>query len=106
MFLTSKNRLAEGRFGTMFKKLPAFAPSDDLLTSLAETMVEDQTAADDIPLTPAHACSRGSRSSGSSSTTTSRSTKRRLISSRRIRMPLPTSGRRATTSIRSTAWVR
>ena len=43
MYLTSKNRLAEGRFGTMFKQLPAFAPSDDLLTSLAQTMVEDQT---------------------------------------------------------------
>ena len=33
MYLTSKNRLAEGRFGAMFKKLPAFAPRDDLLTA-------------------------------------------------------------------------
>jgi hypothetical protein len=40
MYLTSKNRLAEGRFGSMFKRLPPFAPRDDLLTSLAETMVE------------------------------------------------------------------
>jgi hypothetical protein len=40
MFLTTKDRLAEGRFGAMFKKLPAFAPSDDLLTGLAQTMVE------------------------------------------------------------------
>ena len=40
MYLTSKNRLAEGRFGTMFKQLPAFAPSDELLTNLAKTMVE------------------------------------------------------------------
>ena len=47
MYLTSKNRLAEGRFGAMFKKLPAFAPSDDLLTNLAKTMVEDQTVPDD-----------------------------------------------------------
>jgi hypothetical protein len=47
MYLTSKNRLAEGRFGTMFKKLPAFAPSDELLTDLAQTMVEDQTIPDD-----------------------------------------------------------
>ena len=31
MYLTSKDRLAEGRFGRMFKKLPAFAPRDDLL---------------------------------------------------------------------------
>jgi hypothetical protein len=46
MYLTSKNRLAEGRFGTMFKQLPAFAPSDDLLTNLAKTMVEDQTVPD------------------------------------------------------------
>jgi hypothetical protein len=46
MFLTSKNRLAEGRFGTMFKQLPAFAPSDELLTNLAKTMVEDQTVPD------------------------------------------------------------
>jgi Animal haem peroxidase len=43
MFLTSKNRLAEGRFGTMFKRLPAYAPSDDLLTGLAQTMVEPTT---------------------------------------------------------------
>ena len=47
MFLTSKDRLAEGRFGSMFKKLPAFAPRDDLLTGLASTMVEDQTIPDD-----------------------------------------------------------
>ena len=46
MYLTSKNRLAEGRFGTMFKQLPAFAPSDELLTNLAQTMVEDQTVPD------------------------------------------------------------
>jgi hypothetical protein len=46
MYLTSKNRLAEGRFGTMFKQLPAFAPPDELLTSLAKTMVEDQTVPD------------------------------------------------------------
>jgi hypothetical protein len=43
MFLTSKNRLAEGRFGAMFKRLPAYAPSDDLLTGLANTMVEPDT---------------------------------------------------------------
>jgi Animal haem peroxidase len=46
MYLTSKNRLAEGRFGTMFKQLSAFAPSDELLTNLAKTMVEDQTVPD------------------------------------------------------------
>ena len=50
MYLTSKNRLAEGRFGVMFKKLPAFAPRDDLLDGLARTMVEDQTVADDTHL--------------------------------------------------------
>ena len=44
MYLTSKDRLAEGRFGAMFKRLPAFAPRDDLLDGLARTMVEDQTA--------------------------------------------------------------
>jgi hypothetical protein len=43
MFLTSKDRLAEGRFGAMFKRLPAYAPSDDLLTGLANTMVEPNT---------------------------------------------------------------
>ena len=47
MYLTSKDRLAEGRFGSMFKKLPAFAPRDDLLTGLASTMVEDPTIQDD-----------------------------------------------------------
>jgi Animal haem peroxidase len=44
MFLTTKDRLAEGRFGAMFKRLPAYAPSDDLLTSLANTMVEPDTS--------------------------------------------------------------
>jgi hypothetical protein len=47
MFLTSKDRLAEGRFGAMFKRLPAFAPPDNLLTGLAETMVEDPNVPDD-----------------------------------------------------------
>jgi hypothetical protein len=47
MFLTSKDRLAEGRFGAMFKKLPAFTPPDELLTALASQMVEDQTVPDD-----------------------------------------------------------
>jgi hypothetical protein len=50
MHLATKNRLAEGRFGTMFKKLPAFAPRDDLLDRLARTMVEDQTVPDDSHL--------------------------------------------------------
>ncbi|MDF2747260.1 MAG: heme peroxidase [Propionibacteriaceae bacterium] len=45
--LTSKNRLAEGRFGTMFKRLPAFTPRDDLLENLAKTMVENDTGNDD-----------------------------------------------------------
>jgi Animal haem peroxidase len=44
MFLTSTDPLAEGRFGAMFKRLPAFTPSDDLLTSLAQTMVEENTS--------------------------------------------------------------
>ena len=44
MYLTSKNRLAEGRFGTMFKQLPAFAPPDELLTNLAKTMVEPDSS--------------------------------------------------------------
>jgi Animal haem peroxidase len=44
MFLTSKNRLAEGRFGTMFKRLPAYAPPDTLLENLAKTMVEPNTS--------------------------------------------------------------
>jgi hypothetical protein len=44
MYLTSKDRLAEGRFGAMFKRLPAFAPPDSLLTGLAQTMVEGDTS--------------------------------------------------------------
>src|ERR671915_85442 len=47
MYLTSSDRLAEGRFGAMFKRLPAFSPPDDLLDGLARTMVEDQTVPDD-----------------------------------------------------------
>src|SRR5918993_1943412 len=44
MYLTSKNRLAEGRFGTMFKRLPAYSPPDHLLDGLAKTMVEPDTS--------------------------------------------------------------
>jgi hypothetical protein len=40
MYLTTKDRLTEGRFGTMFKNLTPFAPPDDLLTKLAQSMVE------------------------------------------------------------------
>lgn len=47
MYLTSTSRTAEGRFGAMFKQLPAFGPRDDLLEGLARTMVEDQTVPDD-----------------------------------------------------------
>src|SRR3954453_1419076 len=43
MYLTSKNRLAEGRFGASFKSLPAFPPPDNLLDGLARTMVEPTT---------------------------------------------------------------
>ena len=103
MYLTSKNRLAEGRFGAMFKRLPAFAPRDDLLTGLAETMVEEPGVPnDDVHLNTSRAFSRGSRSSGSSSTTTSRSITHRSICSSRTPMQPSTSGRRATTWTRST----
>ncbi|HEV8173499.1 MAG TPA: heme peroxidase family protein [Actinoplanes sp.] len=44
MYLTSKDRLAEGRFGLMFKRLPAYAPPDTLLDGLAQTMVEPDTS--------------------------------------------------------------
>jgi Animal haem peroxidase len=44
MFLTSKDRLAEGRFGTMFKSLPAYSPPDALLDDLASKMVEPDTS--------------------------------------------------------------
>ncbi len=50
MFLTSKDRLAEGRFGTMFKRLPAFTAPDNLLDGLARSMVEDQNVPDDSHL--------------------------------------------------------
>jgi hypothetical protein len=46
MYLTTKDRLAEGRFGAMFKRLPAFTPPDVLLTDLAKTMVEPNTSDD------------------------------------------------------------
>jgi hypothetical protein len=51
MYLTSKNRLAEGRFGLMFKRLPAFAPPETALDDLAGTMVEPDTS-DEFLATP------------------------------------------------------
>jgi hypothetical protein len=44
MYLTTKDRLTEGRFGLMFKRLPAYAPPDTLLDGLAQTMVEPDTS--------------------------------------------------------------
>jgi hypothetical protein len=38
--LPARERLAEGRFGLMFKHLPAFAPPDELLLGLAAGMAE------------------------------------------------------------------
>jgi Animal haem peroxidase len=52
MYLTSKDRLAEGRFGARFKKLPAFAPRDDLLVGLANTMVEPTTGDEFLNTSP------------------------------------------------------
>ena len=52
MFLTSKNRLAEGRFGTMFKSLPAYSPPDALLDDLASKMVEPNTSDDFLATSP------------------------------------------------------
>ncbi len=48
---TSRGR--EGRFGLMFKNLPAFEPSDDLLRQLAAAMTEAAGGAHDNPQTPA-----------------------------------------------------
>lgn len=42
IFLPGKDRLTEGRFGIMFKRLPAFAPPDHLLTELGQSMMEEQ----------------------------------------------------------------
>jgi hypothetical protein len=42
--LTTKDRSLEGRFGLMFKNLPAFEPPDALLTGLATSMEEPQDA--------------------------------------------------------------
>lgn len=38
--LVTKDRALEGRFGLMFKRLPAFNPPDELLNGLAATMAE------------------------------------------------------------------
>jgi hypothetical protein len=40
LLLPTKNRSLEGRFGLMFKKLPAFEPPDELLSELADSMKE------------------------------------------------------------------
>ena len=44
MSLPVKDRSAEGRFGVMFKRLPAFAPADDLLIGLGQQMEEQPKA--------------------------------------------------------------
>ena len=52
MYLTSTDRLAEGRFGTMFKSLPAYSPPDALLDDLASKMVEPNTSDDFLATSP------------------------------------------------------
>jgi hypothetical protein len=49
LLLPAKNRSLEGRFGLMFKKLPAFEPPDKLLTDLAGAMNEDPPAQPGAP---------------------------------------------------------
>jgi Animal haem peroxidase len=43
-------RTKEGRFGLMFKNLPAFAPPDDLLLGLADAMVDPRPPLSDVSL--------------------------------------------------------
>src|SRR3954451_7655588 len=43
-------RSAEARYGLMFKTLPAFSPADELLTGLAESMVEKRGPLSDVSL--------------------------------------------------------
>jgi hypothetical protein len=52
LYLTAKDNLAEGRFGAMFKRLPAFAPDDELLKTLASTMFEPDTSNDFLNTNP------------------------------------------------------
>ena len=47
MYLASKDRWPKAASTMMCKRLPAFAPRDDLLIGLARTMVEDQAIPDD-----------------------------------------------------------
>ena len=49
LLLPAKDRLAEGRFGLMFKGLPAFEPPDELLVKLAAGMEEPQEKPQDEP---------------------------------------------------------
>ena len=69
MYLTSKDRLAKGRFEAMLTRLPASAPPDIYCPARGEDPgtgnAERRHAS-----TPARTSSRGSRSSGSSTTTT------------------------------------
>ena len=47
MDLVEKGRSLEGRFGLMFKELPAFEPPDELLTKLADAMNKDEDDEDE-----------------------------------------------------------
>jgi hypothetical protein len=43
-------RAAQGRFGVMFPKLPAFSPSDELLAELAQRMIDRTPPLEDVSL--------------------------------------------------------
>jgi len=47
--VVKKGRNAEGRFGLMFKNLPAFEPPDDLLASLAKKLTDPALSSGDNP---------------------------------------------------------
>jgi hypothetical protein len=52
LLLPAKNRSLEGRFGFMFKKLPAFEPPDELLIELATGMQEPAGTPPAVPDNP------------------------------------------------------
>ena len=98
MYLTSKNRLAEGRFGAMFKRLPAFAPSDDT----ADKSCSDNGRARHQRHLPQHQprLFAGFTFIGQFIDHDITLDTTPLNQQEQIPMPKPTSGRRATTSTR------
>ena len=84
----ARSTLAQGRYGRMFRHLPAFEPEDDVLWALADSMGPfPERPGPPLPPAPAGSATAGAPSSASAPTSTN------LTTNLPTRSPCPRPGR-------------